>query len=82
MERHITEEEDWEHIISQHGKLLLDMQETLKNQDRVLAEIQTTLKPISNIYTTSTTLGRWFSKLIVIASIVIGIIISLKVIFK
>lgn len=62
------------------------MQETInqKVEDRITAleegqkEIIALLKPISQTYTTVSTLGKWSSALLVFISIVIGIILGWK----
>ncbi len=74
MEKHITEEEDWKHIISTHGELLIEINQRLTRMEETNA-------PIVNAWNTATTLGKWIMGLVVFGSVVIGSFVGLKDLF-
>ncbi len=73
-EPYITEEKDWKQVISNHGLLLVEIQETLKRMEE-------TNEPIVRAYQTATTLGKWLMGFAVFASIIIGSVLGLKDLF-
>lgn len=47
-----------------------------------IREIKEILKPISETYRTATTIGSWMKGLLVFISVMIGVVMGLKDIFK
>lgn len=62
--------------------------EQQRQEDRIVAlekgqqEILNILRPISETYRTATMLGKWSTGLLVLISVIIGIILSIKQIIK
>lgn len=59
-----------------------DIQHHVTDLRREIAEIKDILKPISETYKTATTIGSWAKGLLVFVSVMIGVVLGLKDIFK
>lgn len=59
-----------------------------KQEDRIIAlekgqeEILALLRPIAETYTTASTLGKWIMAFLVFVSVIIGIILGARNLFK
>lgn len=65
---------------------LEDLKHRLKEKeeklDNEIAEIKEMLEPLLETYKVAITLGKWIMGLLVLFSVILGIILSLKSIFK
>lgn len=63
-------------------KRISDLENGQKNLERGQEEMLKLLRPISDTYRTVSTLGRWMTALLVFISIMLGVLLSIKTIFK
>lgn len=59
-----------------------DQERRITNLERGQEEVLKLLRPISETYTTVSTIGKWMMALLVFISIMLGILLSIKTIFK
>lgn len=63
-------------------ELKLRLKEKEEKLDREIKDIKDILKPLTETYTTAVVLGKWIMGTLVFISVLIGIILGLKNLFK